>query len=170
VSNYDVRAVLALPPMPERQRLVLIALATVTPEADGWRHIGGKLLAGIANLHPDTVKKARPELIKAGLLDYEAGDGRGHYSRYRLNVPGTGDREGGSVSHTLWSGKGRSIAHPLCGPRKAGSIAHPLRAERGGRQPRKGGVGRPRKGGTVNSLTCKNPITVLKTLSYVLLS
>lgn len=149
MSNFDVRAVLALPPMPERQRLVLIALATVSPEADGWRQIGGKLLAGIANLHPDTVKKARPELVKAGLLDYEPGDGRGHYSRYRLNVPGTEDREGGANSSPpleweggvnssppLRSGKGGVNSSPSSS-RKGGSAT----PERGGRPPEKGGDG-----------------------------
>jgi hypothetical protein len=147
VSNYDVRAVLALQPMPERQLRVLIALATVTPETDGWRSIGAKLLAEIASLHQDTVKKAQPELVKAGLLDYEPGNGKGHYSRYRLNLPSAEDSKGGVDSSPPLPEKGRVSSSPPLSVEKGRVDSSPPSAVKGGSAPLERG-GRPSdKGG-----------------------
>jgi hypothetical protein len=146
VSNYDVQAVLALPHMPERQLRVLIALATVTPEADGWRKIGGKLLAEKANLHPDTVKTARHELVEAGLLDYEPGNGRRHFSRYRLTVTGTEDFKGGADSSPPSAEKGGVNSSPPSAE-KGGADSSPPSGVKGGSDTRERGGRTAEKGG-----------------------
>jgi hypothetical protein len=84
VTNFGTLAILALPKMPERQRYLLLALETVTADADGWRPIGIELLARLAGPSVNTAIKARDELAAAGLIEYRRGTGPGHPSVYRL--------------------------------------------------------------------------------------
>jgi hypothetical protein len=87
MTNYGTLAILALPKMPERRLRFLLALETVTCDADGWRKIGTGLLASKAGLSVTTATRARRDLVASGAVEYERGDGKGHLSAYRMKVP-----------------------------------------------------------------------------------
>jgi hypothetical protein len=92
VTNFGTCAILALPPMPERQLRFLLALETFTRGGDGWREAGIELLAKTAGFRSSrTADKARGELVSAGMVDYRPGGGRGHRSAYRIRVRGIED-------------------------------------------------------------------------------
>lgn len=87
-SNNHTRAILRLRgTIPKRQVDLLLALETFTPDDDGWREAGADLIDTETNISPRTAARARGELIAAGWLDYDRGDGRGHVSRYRVRLP-----------------------------------------------------------------------------------
>ena len=84
VSNYLIRGVLAAMPRgstPERRWRMLFALLTVTPDAQGWRPIGMKLLGELARLSQPHLRQARDELVRDGWLEFNC-DGKGHGARH----------------------------------------------------------------------------------------
>jgi hypothetical protein len=88
MTNYGALAILRALPQnaPARQLRILIAVETFKSDSNGWRRAGQVLLAETANMSISTLKRGRPELIDAKLLEYEHGLGRGALSRYRLNI------------------------------------------------------------------------------------
>ncbi len=87
-SNNRVRVILRLRgTIPKRQIELLLALETFTPDDDGWREAGADLIDSETGITPRTAARARGELIAAGWLDFDRGDGRGHVSRYRVRLP-----------------------------------------------------------------------------------
>ena len=95
-SNRDIRAINALwqaRKITDRQRDLLIGLETFTCGEGGWRKAGADLLAEAAGRSPDTMARARDELMAAGLLDYRRGNGQGNVSVYRITVPGVTDHD-----------------------------------------------------------------------------
>jgi hypothetical protein len=131
VSSYADHAILALPvDAPARHWRLLAALGTFKPYPDGSVRVSQPKLAEVAGLHPDTVKQARRELVKAGVLDYQAGRGAGIFSAYRI--------------------KGGDIATPLFDDYRP--------AEKGGRSPEKrGGTNRPDQGKQLSSMYVPKP-------------
>ncbi len=88
VNPDALAAILGLPKdAPERQWRLLAALGTFKPDADGWVRAGLDLVARTAGLHPDTVQKGRDELVGDARLKYEAGRGRGRYTRWLIVPP-----------------------------------------------------------------------------------
>jgi hypothetical protein len=87
MTNYGIRAILALPWLPERQLRFLLALETFTSGDGGWREAGTALLAQYAGQSVNTTVKARAELVKSGAVEYRPGSGRGHVGSYRTKVP-----------------------------------------------------------------------------------
>jgi hypothetical protein len=118
VTNYGAVAILALPKLAPRQRYLLIALETVTADADGWRAIGLDLLARSAGLSVRTAVKARDELAKAGLIEWQRGTGRDHPSVYRLRFgiskPGKNAARvnGGNKAARVNPGKNAATVNP----------------------------------------------------------
>jgi hypothetical protein len=97
MGNYQFRGILVALPRnaPARHLRLLTALATITADSDGWRHAGVSLLADYAQLSQPTARRARDELLTAGLIKYEkTGQGRGTVCRWQLLVaerqPGKG--------------------------------------------------------------------------------
>jgi hypothetical protein len=84
VTNFGALVILALPGIPERQLRLLLALETVTRDADGWRQAETGVLAQLARMSVNTAAKARGEAVKAGLIEYRPGTGPGHPGRYRI--------------------------------------------------------------------------------------
>jgi hypothetical protein len=125
VSNFDViDAMRALPQdAPARWLRALVAVATLTPDAAGNRKSKLGKLAWRAGMHPDTLKRARRELVAAGLLEFTPPIGRGHDGAYVLKVPAY--------------------------PRKSGVTGAPSSEEKRGPYPPKSGVGSPGKAGSV---------------------
>ncbi len=137
MTNYGALAILALPPMPERQLRFLIAVETVKVGDDGLRRIGSALLARTAGISHNTLAKARADAVKAGHVEFERGDGRGNVSGYRI----------------LFPIKGTNIAGPLPAPERV-----PTGAPKG-YQP--SGI----KGTSPNALTSGNANGALKALA-----
>jgi hypothetical protein len=112
VSNYRVRQVLALGPMPDRQLRFLVALATWLPDDTRIVSVGFDTLIAETGNARNTVRQARRELEAARKVTSKRGDGRGHL--------------------TLWT--------VLCLPEKGVSDVDPLPgAERGSTSGQKGG-------------------------------
>jgi hypothetical protein len=83
-SNYLIRGILRATPRgstPERRWRLLLALVTITPDAEGWRDASMKLLGEYAQLSQPHLREARDELVSAGLLEFQH-EGKGHGARH----------------------------------------------------------------------------------------
>jgi hypothetical protein len=89
VSNYLIRGVLASMPRgstPERRWRLLFALVTITPDEEGWRPVGMKLLGELAGLSQPHLREARDELVRDKVVEFNC-DGEGHGARhYRWRI------------------------------------------------------------------------------------
>jgi hypothetical protein len=123
MTNFGALAILALPGIPERQLRLLLALETVTRDADSWREIETGVLARKARVSVNTAAKARSELAKAGLIEYRPGTGPGHFGRYRLlvDVDGKPPKNAGGV-------KPPKNAGGVKPPKDAGAVNPPKQA------------------------------------------
>jgi hypothetical protein len=66
---------------PERRWRLVLALLTVTPDADGWRPAGMTLLGQLACLSQPHLRQARDELAHDKVLVFNC-DGSGHGARH----------------------------------------------------------------------------------------
>ena len=126
VSNYRVRQVLALGPMPDRQLRFLIALATWLPDDSRAVRVGlDSLIKASGNSH-NTVRKARRELEAVGKLASVSSRGRGHLTLWIADcLPEKGTSEGGPLCPDSADGKDTSDAGPFNSAEKV-----PTRAEK----------------------------------------
>jgi hypothetical protein len=83
-ATDDSWAVLALPAEAAMRHVRLLeALRTFRPHPEtGTRSVEQDRLAAAAGLHLDTLRQARAELVKWGVIAYQAGRGRGSHSEY----------------------------------------------------------------------------------------
>lgn len=95
MTNYGSLAILALD-LKRRGKVAspgeanlrwLIALETFPADTNGWRQVGGELLAELAGVSPRTSRRVRDRLVTEGLLEYRRGNGRGQRSSYRFTFP-----------------------------------------------------------------------------------
>jgi hypothetical protein len=77
-------------PVPMRQVKLLAALGDITPAKSGVIEAGRDLLLEETGMGVDSFNLARKELIEAGLITYEPGQGRGKRSRWTINAPKRG--------------------------------------------------------------------------------
>lgn len=152
MTNFGTRAILAALPeaTPTRRLRFLLALETFTRSPDGWRAAGTELLAERAGLSQRTARRARNDLVAAGVIDYRRGEGRGHASAYRIKVAGVADHELNADSDVA-TGKADSDVATFDDPGKVAT------------EPRKGGqpdpvkvATDPDKGGHRNAATSAN--------------
>jgi hypothetical protein len=115
VSNYRVRQVMSIcKRLPQRQKDLLIGLATWLDDSTITVRLGNDQLAEASALHPDTVKVVKRELRKANVIDYEPGRHRGDRTLYRVLILAEGGAnstppsEGGASSTPPSGGKGGS--------------------------------------------------------------
>lgn len=95
MSNYRVRQVLALGPMPERQLRLLVALATFMSDESREVKVGFKdvLIECTGQTH-NTVRDARNELQEGGRLSYVPGRGVGNLTLWTvLCLPAKGTNQ-----------------------------------------------------------------------------
>lgn len=130
MSNYRVRQIMTIcKRYPQRQKDLLIGLATYLDDSTVEVRLGNDKLAEASGLHPDTVKAVKRELRKAAVIDYEPGRHRGDCTFYRVLIL----TEGGT-SNTPPSEGGTDSTPPSS--QKGGSDD----SGRGGQPVKKGGV------------------------------
>lgn len=122
MSNYRVRQVLALDPMPDRELRFLLALATYMDDDSRNVKVGFSALTEATGRSADTARRGRKGNQKAGRISYLPGRGRGHL--------------------TTWT--------VLCLPQKGGNNGAPFSADVKGVQPgsEKGGNHADKRGAT----------------------
>lgn len=99
MTSFEVTAILALLPKPSsRVMRLLLAISTFRSGEDSWRSIGAALLARTAGLSHNTADAARTDAIKAGLIEYRPGNGKGNHSAYRLHVGAKDPKNAGYLS------------------------------------------------------------------------
>jgi hypothetical protein len=84
VSNYRVRQVLALGPMPDRQLCLLVALATWMDDHSRVVRVGFDALIAVSGRTHNTIRKARRELEDGGKVITVTGGGRGHLTLWTV--------------------------------------------------------------------------------------
>ena len=106
MSNYRVRQVLALGPMPDRQLRCLIALATWMTDDSRTVRIGFAALAASMGTSPETARRARRDCRKAGRITYIPGSGRGHVTTWTVTcLPVKGGQDADLPSDTRKGGQ-----------------------------------------------------------------
>lgn len=79
-ANHRIRAILRLRhqgTISKRQADLLLALETFISPAGTWGEAGTELIETETGIDPKTIARARGEMVDAGWLDYERGNGRG---------------------------------------------------------------------------------------------
>ncbi len=123
MSNYRVRQVLALGPMPERQLRLLIALATWMSDDTRTVRTGFEtLITETGNTH-NTVRNARRELEALGMLDSQGGRGKGNLTVWTvLCLP----EKGVNAADPLEDSKGTNEVGTFSGDLKGTSEVGPF--------------------------------------------
>lgn len=117
MSNYRVRQVLALGPMPDRQLRLLVALATWMGDDSLTVRVGFGMLTGDMGTSADTARRARRDAREAGRISYVPGRGRGHVTLWIIHcLPAKGEQDAAPLS-----GDVKGEQRP---PEKGGNLAH----------------------------------------------
>lgn len=91
MSNYRVRQVLALGPLPDRQLRLLVALATWMNDENKTIKVSFGIIAQDMGRSIDTAKRARRDAVAAGQITYTSTRGRGHVTSWTVDcLPGKG--------------------------------------------------------------------------------
>lgn len=142
MSNYRVRqAMRAGWGLPKDEHLLLSALGTYLRDDDltASRATDADLMRD-CGFPRTSLRRARKALIKAGLIDYTPGFGKGHSGIYVFRcLP-----EGGT--------KGSVQADPITGDAKGSVQADPIRAAMGSERPSNGVRPKPTTSGNGNAL------------------
>ena len=106
MSNYRVRQVLALGPLPDRQLRLLIALATWLGDENRTCKVGFATLTQDMGTSADTAKRARRDARDAGRITYIPGRGRGNLTSWTVDcLPGKGVQRGDPFSDGVKGGQ-----------------------------------------------------------------